>query len=135
MFSHMKQLEDESHSVARQLMVDMQEKHRREASKIGRLLSLFVDDCVPDPTTFGQIHRRAWKIMPRETQKTTAQRMSVKPVSRLALQWQAVDGMRALIRRHMRILYLSLALTSVVMDSLWAEALNWLRMALTNFLH
>lgn len=40
MFFHMKQLEDESRSVAKQLMADVQEKHRRETSKIGRLLSL-----------------------------------------------------------------------------------------------
>jgi hypothetical protein len=57
--------------------------------------------------------------MPREMLKTTAQRMSVKPVSKLALQWQAVDGMTALIRRHLRPLYLSLDLTSVVQDSPW----------------
>lgn len=128
MFFHMKQLEDESRSVAKQLMADVQEKHRRETSKIGRLLSLYVDDSVPDPTTFGEVRRRAWKIMPREALKSTAQRMSVKPVSRLALQWQAVDGMTALIRRHLRPLYLSLDLTSVVRDSPWAEALHWLRM-------
>lgn len=127
MFFHMKQLEDESRSVAKQLMADVQEKHRRETSKIGRLLSLYVDDSVPDPTTFGEVRRRAWKIMPREALKSTAQRMSVKPVSKLALQWQAVDSMTALIRRHLRPLYLSLDLTSVVRDSSWAEALNWLR--------
>lgn len=86
MFFHMKQLEDESRSVAKQLMADVQEKHRRETSKIGRLLSLYVDDSVPDPTTFGEVRRRAWKIMPREALKSTAQRMSVKPVSKLALQ-------------------------------------------------
>ncbi len=127
MFFHMKQLEDESRSVAKQLMADVQEKHRRETSKIGRLLSLYVDDSVPDPTTFGEVRRRAWKIMPREALKNTAQRMNVKPVSKLALQWQDVDGMTALIRRHLRPLYLSLDLTSVVQDSPWAEALSWLK--------
>ncbi|MHA3370508.1 hypothetical protein [Yersinia enterocolitica] len=128
MFFHMKQLEDEIRSVAKQLMADVQEKHRRETSKIGRLLSLYVDDSVPEPTTFGEVRRRAWKVMPREMLKTTAQRMSVKPVSKLTLQWQAVDGLTALIRRHLRPLYLSLDLTSVVQDSPWAKALNWLRM-------
>ena len=95
MFFHMKQLEDESRSVAKQLMDDVQEKHRRETFKIGRLLSLYVDDSVPDPTTFGEVRRRAWKIMPQETLKTTALRMSVKPVSKLAFQWEPVDGMTA----------------------------------------
>ncbi|EMQ2878835.1 Tn3 family transposase [Vibrio navarrensis] len=128
MFFHMKQLEDESRSKAKQLLADVQEKHRRETTKIGRLLSLYVDDSVPDLATFGEVRQRAWKIMPRETLRTTAQRMSVKPVSKLALQWQAADGMTALIRRHLRPLFLSLDLTSVVEDSPWAEALNWVRM-------
>jgi hypothetical protein len=64
MFFHMKQLEDESRSVAKQLMADVQEKHRRETSKIGRLLSLYVDDSVPDPTTFGEVRRRPGKSCP-----------------------------------------------------------------------
>lgn len=85
MFFHMKQLEDESRSVAKQLMANVQEKYRLETSKIGRILSLYVDDSVPAPTTFGEVRRRAWKIMPRETLKNTAQRMSVKPVSKQTL--------------------------------------------------
>jgi len=71
--------------MAKLLLADVQEKHRRETSKIGRLLSLYVDDSVPDPTTFAEVRRRAFKIMPREALKTTAQRMSVKPVSKLSL--------------------------------------------------
>lgn len=95
----MKQLEDESRGVAKQLLADAQEKHWRETSKIGRVLSLYVDDSVPDPTAFGEVRRRTWKIMLREALKTTALCISVKPVSKLVLQWQAVDGMTALIRR------------------------------------
>jgi len=38
--------------------------------------------------------------------------------------------MTALIRRHLRPLFLSLDLTSVVHDTLWAEARGWLRMVL-----
>lgn len=121
MFFHMKRLEDESRSVAKQFMADVQEKHRQETSKIGRLLSLYIDDSVPEPTSFGEVRRRAWKIMPRDTLKTTAQCMSVKPVSKLTLQWQAADGMTALIRHHLRPLYLSLDLTCMVQDSSWAE--------------
>ena len=87
MFFHMKQLEDESRNMAKKLLAEVQEKHRRETSKIGRLLSLYVDDSVPDPTTFGEVRQRAWKIMPREALKSTAQRMSVKPAGKLAMQW------------------------------------------------
>ena len=132
MFFHMKQLEDESRNMAKKLLADVQEKHRRETSKIGRLLSLYVDDSVPDPTTFGEVRQRAWKIMPREALKSTAQRMSVKPVGKLTMQWQVVDGMTALIRRNLRPLYLSLDLTSMVRDNPWVKALNWLRVVFSN---
>lgn len=127
MFFHMKQLEDENRNMAKKLLADVQEKHRRETSKIARLLSLYVDDSVPNPTTFGEVRQRAWKIMPREALKSTAQRMSVKPAGKLAMQWQVVDGMTALIRRNLRPLYQSLDLTSMVRDSPWVKALNWLR--------
>lgn len=127
MFFHMKQLEDESRNMAKKLLADVQEKHRRETSKIGRLLSLYVDDSVPDPTTFGEVRQWAWKIMPREALKSTVQRMRVKPVGKLTMQWQVVDGMTALIRRNLRPLYLSLDLTSMVRDNPWVKALNWLR--------
>ena len=86
-----------------------------------------MDDSVPDLTTFGEIRRRAWKIMPKEALKTPAQRMSIKPISKLALQWQAVDGLSTLVRRHLRPLYLLLDLTCVIPDSPWAGALDWLR--------
>lgn len=35
MFFHMKQLEDESRNMAKKLLADVQEKHRRETSKMG----------------------------------------------------------------------------------------------------
>ncbi|MEJ9876722.1 hypothetical protein R0799_25595, partial [Escherichia coli] len=42
----------------------------------------YLQQCLPDPTTFGEVRQRAWKIMPREALKSTAQRMSVKPVGK-----------------------------------------------------
>ncbi|EBX5888740.1 hypothetical protein DP761_22690 [Salmonella enterica subsp. enterica] len=42
-------------------------QRQQENNKVGRLLSLFVDDDVTDSIPFGEVRQRVWKIMPRET--------------------------------------------------------------------
>lgn len=56
--------------------------------------------------------------MPRDTLQTTALRMSVESVSKLALHWQVVDGLAERIRRHLRPLYAVLDLAGTDPDSL-----------------
>ena len=99
---HMKQLEDESSAGAKQSFVAEQVRRHQETPQVGRLLSLYVDDSVTDPTPFGEVRQRAYKIMSRDALQSTAQRMSVKPLNKLALHWQAVDGLAERIRRHLR---------------------------------
>jgi hypothetical protein len=67
-----------------------------------------VDDSVADPTPFGEVRQRAYKIMAKDVLQNTAQRMTVKPLSQLALHWLAVDGLAKRIRRHLRPLYVEL---------------------------
>lgn len=122
---HMKQLEDESSADAKQVFAAEQEKRHQETPKIGRLLSLYVDDSVSDPTPFGEVRQRAYKIMPKDRLQSTAQRMSVKPLNKLALHWQALDGLAARIRRHLRPLYVSLDFAGTAPDSPWLTALVW----------
>ncbi|WP_410174049.1 hypothetical protein [Pseudomonas syringae] len=80
----MKQLEDQSSAGAKQSFVAEQVRRQQDTPQVGRLLSLYIDDSVPDPTPFGDVRQRAYKIMPRDALLTTAQRMSAKPVSKLA---------------------------------------------------
>ncbi|UDI81674.1 transposase Tn3 family protein [Xanthomonas citri pv. mangiferaeindicae] len=122
---HMKQLEDQSSAVAKQSFVAEQVRRQQDTPQVGRLLSLYIDDSVPDPTPFGEVRQRAYKIMPRDALLTTAQRMSAKPVSKLALHWQAVDGLAERIRRHLRPLYVALDLAGTNPDSPWLVALAW----------
>jgi hypothetical protein len=51
--------------------------------------------------------------------------MSVKPVGKLALHWQAVDGLAERMRRHLRPLYVTLDFASIAPDSPWLAALTW----------
>ncbi|MBM9995411.1 Tn3 family transposase, partial [Pseudomonas aeruginosa] len=80
---------------------------------------------VADPTPFGEVRQRAYKIMSRELLQNTAQRMSVKPLNKLALHWQAVDGLAERIRRHLRPLYVALDFAGTAPDNPWLAALTW----------
>src|SRR2546427_5779579 len=70
---HMKQLEDESSAGAKQSFVAEQVRRQQDTPQVGRLLSLYIDDSVPDPTPFGDVRQRAYKIMPRDTLQTRSE--------------------------------------------------------------
>jgi hypothetical protein len=122
---HMKQLEDESSASAKQSFTAEQVQRHQETQRVGRLLLLYVDDTVADATPFGTVRQRAYKIMPKDTLQDTGQRMSVKPASKLALHWQAVDRLSKRIRRHLRPLYVALDFSSITPDNPWLAALVW----------
>lgn len=122
---HMKQLEDESSALAQKFFLAEQVCRQQDTPQVGRLLLIYVDDTVADATPFGNVRQRAYKIMPRDTLRITGQRLSVKPVSKLALHWQAVDSLTERIRRHLRPLYVALDFASTVPDSPWLAALAW----------
>lgn len=122
---HMKQLEEESSAEAKQSFAAEQTRRQKNTpQQVGRLLSLYIDDSVPDPTPFGDVRQRAYKIMPRDTLQTTAQRMSEKPLNKLALHWQAVDGLAGRIRRHLRPLHVALDLAGTDPNCPWLAALT-----------
>jgi TnpA family transposase len=122
---HMKQLEDESSAGAKHSFTAEQVRRHQETQRVGRLLLLYVDDTVADATPFGTVRQRAYKIMPKDTLQDTGQRLSVKPASKLALHWQAVDRLSKRIRRHLRPLYVALDFSSITPDNPWLAALVW----------
>jgi TnpA family transposase len=122
---HMKQIEDECSADAKESFVTEQVRRHQETPQVGRLLSLYIDDSVADPTPFGEVRQRAYKIMARDTLASTAQRMSVKSTGKLPLQWQSVDGLAERIRRHLRPLYVALDFASIEANDPWLQALGW----------
>jgi Transposase and inactivated derivatives, TnpA family len=122
---HMKRLEDESRAGAKQSFVAEQVRRQQETPRVGRLLLLYVDDTVADTTPFGNVRQRAYKILPKDALQLIGQRMSVKPMSKLALHWQAVDGLAERMRRHLRPLYVALDFAGTDLDSPWLAALVW----------
>ncbi|HIE8289910.1 TPA: DUF4158 domain-containing protein, partial [Salmonella enterica] len=63
---HMHQLDHENRAGARESFAEEQVKRHQETPQVGRLLSLYVDDSVADPTPFGEVRQRAYKIMAKD---------------------------------------------------------------------
>lgn len=122
---HMKQFEDESKVRADKHFVAEHMRHQQQTPQVGRLLLLYVDETVDDATPFGDVRRRAFKIMAKDALQTAGQRMSVKPQSKMARRWQAVDGLAERIKRHLRPLYGALDFSGVAPDNPWLAALTW----------
>jgi hypothetical protein len=124
---HTKKFEDETKVLAEQAFIEQQLKSQKESPRLGRLLLLYVDDAVPDTTLFGTVRRRAFKIMPRDELKGAGKRLSTKPVSQLALRWEAVDKLAARVRRHLRPLFEALEPSSFDPESPWLAAIAWMK--------
>ncbi len=124
---HMKQLEEESRAGAKQMLIAEQTKRSKETSQVGRLLSLYVDDSVADPTPFGEVRQYAYKIMSRETLEYTAQRMSIKPLRKIEFQWQVIDTLAKRMQRHLRPLYTTLLFSATAPENPWIKALSWVK--------
>ena len=122
---HTKQLEEETSAIAKRSFDTEQLRRQQEIPRVGRLLSLYVDKSVADVTPFGKVRQRAYKIMPRETLESTAQRMSVKSASKLVRHWQAADDLADRMRRHLRPLFGALDFASSKPDNPWRMALAW----------
>jgi hypothetical protein len=124
---HMKRLEDESKARINKRFLAEQARQQRETPQIGRLLLLYVDEIVEDATPFGDVRKLAFKIMPKDALQTIGQRLSEKLASKLAMHWHTVDGLAALIRRHLRPLYGALDFSSIAPDDPWIAALSWMK--------
>ena len=124
---HMKRLEDESKTRATKAFITEQIQRQQETPRVGRLLLLYVDETVADATPFGDVRKRAFRIMPKDALQIAGMRMSMKRASNLAHRWQVVDELAERIRRHLRPLFAVLDLCSVIPDNPWLAALAWIK--------
>jgi uncharacterized protein DUF4158 len=90
---HMKQLEDQTKEQAEKRFIQYQAHRPQDASQVGRLLLLFVDEGFDDVTPFGTVRRQAFDIMPKGTLLLTGKSLCEKHQS------QHECGGKPLIRR------------------------------------
>ena len=123
----MKKLEDDTKEAADKKFVKSQDNKQQEAPRVGRLLSLYVNDDLKDTTSFGAVREQAFAIMPKEALLATSQRLCEKPVSQHELRWQEIDQAALRFKKQLRPLYTALTFVSRATDSPWLRALAWMK--------
>lgn len=125
---HTRQLEDETKAVANKQASQLHNERQQATPRVGELLLLYVDDTLADVTPFGQVRRRAFRIMPAEALRSTGKLLTETPVSQLDLRWQAVDKQSGLCTKNLRPLTVSLDFaSSSASGKVWLSALQWMK--------
>lgn len=124
---HMKPLEDETKQNAEHQFAQLQANKQQEAPRVGHLLLLYVDDHFDDATSFGEVRKHAFAIMPKEALRLTGQRLCEKSTSPIELRWQVVDQLAGRIKKRLRPLFMALEFSGTVAESPWLAALNWMK--------
>jgi len=125
---HMHKLETETKTVANTQAAQIHNERQQTTPRVGELLLLYVDDTLKDVTPFGTVRNRAYRIMPKETLRSTGKLLTEKPVSQMDLRWQVVDKQSGLCTMNLRPLAMALDFES---DStggkVWLAALQWMK--------
>ena len=125
---HTRQLEDDTKTVATQQAARIHNERQQATPRVGELLLLYVDDTLTDVTPFGNVRRRAFRIMPAETLRSTGKLLTENPVSQMDLRWQAVDQQNGLCTKNLRPLAMALQFaSSSVSGEVWLAALQWMK--------
>ncbi len=121
----MRHYESETKARAQKRTLDEYVKQQRDSRKVGRLLLLYVDDQVADSELFGEVRRRAYRIMDKEELHAVGEHLSAKQLSSLALRWEAIDNLAVRVRLNLRPIFAALEFFGAVPDNPWLKALEW----------
>ena len=123
-----RQLEDDTKTVATKQAAQIHNERQQATPRVGELLLLYVDDTLTNVTPFGTVRRRAFRIMPAETLRSTGKLLTENPVSQMDLRWQAVDQQNGLCTKNLRPLAMALEFaSSSASGEVWLAALQWMK--------
>jgi len=124
---HLSQIEEETKAKSIEAFVQAQAKRQQEASRVGRVLLLYVDAGVDDATPFGMVRKQAFAILPQEALLSAGQRLCEEPVSQIELRWNEIDRAAPRIKKNLRPLVMALDVSAVSPANPWCAALSWMR--------
>ena len=124
---HLQKIVDITRESSKVAYVQAQARRQQEAPRVGRVLRLYVDETVEDTTPFGAVRDRAFAILPREALISASMRLCKKPITQMALRWQATDRMAGKFKKNLRPLAMTLDLAAAQTANPWIAALRWMQ--------
>ena len=126
---HFKKLDK---SINSKVKLNFQESVVESEDKVGNLLLLYVDDKIDDTSTFSSIRDTAFKILPKETIKSIAERMLNKSHAKKEFKWKEVDKLYMVSKKNLRPLFMKIDFSTESQDDKWLQSVKWLQTAFTN---
>lgn len=122
-----KKLEQETKEISERKFSQSQANRQQDASQVGRLILLYVDEAIDDATLFGAVRNQAFDIMPKDSLLSTGQRLCEKTASQMELRWQAVDKIVGRCKKNLRPLAMAIDFSNTSAQCPWLMALHWMK--------
>lgn len=125
---HLKQFEDDLKKKAKEAYTQYVMSQQTELLAIKKLAGLFVANDLSDDLRFGDVRNKAFKtIITKEKLKEQIAALDEKSLKEIDFKWKMVDKHFHRFKNHLRPLMMALDFSSVVVDSPWLNAINWLK--------
>lgn len=100
--------ENSAKIAADQQLAEEFEVVREKLKHAGSVLRLFVDDQLCDSTTFGEVRKQAFSLIPQADIQMIGQHLDKKDFDRVAYQWQYTDTQSRKIANSLRKLFIAI---------------------------
>ena len=125
---HLKQFEDSLKTKAKEAHTQHMLSQQTELGTMRRLAKFFVADEVTDDTRFGDVREEAFtKVISKEKLQEQISNLDEKELTEIDFYWKTIDQQFHRYKLHLRPLLMTLDFSSVIEDSPWLVAINWLK--------
>lgn len=125
---HLKQFEVDLKKKAKEAYTQHVMSQQTELLAMKRLAQLFVADSLSDDLRFGDVRNEAFNtIISKEKLTEQVSALAEKSLKEIDFKWKTVDKYFHRFKNHLRPLMMALDFSSVVEDSPWLNAINWLK--------
>jgi TnpA family transposase len=98
-----------------------------DSATIGKLLLLYVDDSLTDISTFGEMRKLAFDILPKESIKLLGEKLLKKTRHQQDSQWKERDKASARYKHHLRPLFVNIDFESKHEGNPLIKAIEWMK--------
>lgn len=125
---HLKQFEDVLKIKAKEAYTQHALNQQTELGAMRRLAKYFVAEEVPDDRHFGDVRQEAFTtVISKEKLQEHVGNLDESTLSEIDFYWKTMDQEFHRYKLHLRPLLMTLDFSSVIADSPWLFAINWLK--------
>ena len=107
--------------------IDSKPIEEKVEKQVGRLILLYVNDDLSDSLTLGDIRKKAFEILPKESIRSVGENMLKKPQRKLENQWKERDKATPRYKSHLRSLCANIEFSSLLPNNPLLEAIQWMK--------